>query len=72
MYRTPWYPSKTKPVRVGVYEVQVKELTNEMFSYWNGKTWGWAEYSLQDAEKYKHNVGGNQEKVWRGLTKEAK
>lgn len=72
MYTTPWYPSKTKPVRIGVYEVQIQEMTRECFSYWNGKTWGWAEQSIEDAVKYKKDVGGNQDKVWRGLTKEQK
>lgn len=35
---TPWFPGRTKPVRVGVYLRKVSHSW-EMYSYWDGHMW---------------------------------
>lgn len=34
---TPWFPSRIKPVRVGVYET---DFVTNTYQNWNGKYWG--------------------------------
>lgn len=60
MKRTPWYPAHIKPVRVGMYEIQVSGFVFSGY-WWDGKRWLAGEnsaYSLWTQTKLK----------WRGLT----
>lgn len=72
---TPWFPSKTKPVRVGVYETQwyCVDEWDCGFSYWNGSQWANGIESPESAYFYKNWIGGAvQNKKWRGFTEEQK
>ena len=64
---TPWFPADVKPVRLGVYEVQ---MNNCRFAYFDGERWGWAFSTVRKANKDRHTTGAIQSKVWRGLNKE--
>jgi hypothetical protein len=71
MKKTGWYSGDQKPVRVGLYEVQLRP---EYFGYkfWSGKAWGAFAFEKEYAAAWKHIVEGQQEINWRGLTQEAK
>ncbi|CAJ0698065.1 hypothetical protein [Ralstonia mannitolilytica] len=69
---TPWFPAEVKPVHVGVYEVEPMQLDSgfrwPIFSYWNGKLWGTACLSREDAEKWGLVFKtADQNRQWRGL-----
>lgn len=39
---TDWFDSDSKPARTGVYEIDWPDALNrKVFSYWDGKDWGW-------------------------------
>jgi len=65
---TDWFPSGTKPVRVGVYMTQLCE--GAPFSKWDGKQWMDSEETVALANKTKYI--GYQYKSWRGLASDPK
>ena len=70
---TPWFQSKTKPIRAGVYEIQwyFVDSWERGFSYWNGTKWANAVETPNKAYLCKKWVqGACQDKKWRGFTKE--
>lgn len=76
---TPWFPSKIKPSRAGVYEVFTPNSLGNKYAYFDKKGWrlcalsvesaakeeGWT-YQLSDSSMY---LPGSK---WRGFTKEQK
>jgi hypothetical protein len=76
---TPWFPSKIKPVRAGVYEVSTPNSLANKYAYFDKKGWrlcassvesaareGDWPYELSDSSMY---LPGSK---WRGFTKEQK
>lgn len=68
---TDWYPPLTKPVHVGVYQVETvgSEHINccRGYQYWNGERWG--SYDLNIASAYTNRMYPSifQHHTWRGL-----
>ncbi len=60
---TPWFPSEITPVHAGVYQV----WNSRTYAYWNGKKWGWAMRSVNEANCLRITNGADQFKTWRGL-----
>jgi len=79
MKTTPWFDTKEKPVRAGVYIADWPEEAKESdvwFAYWNGSQWGFMQKSVDKAvmdyqqnPKHRHKAG---KLAWRGLLKESK
>ncbi len=65
---TPWFPADVKPVRPGVYEVQ---MTTGRFAYFDGQRWGWSFRTKREADTDRDHRNAAQDKVWRGLNKES-
>ena len=68
---TPWFPPHINPARKGVYEIKYTERGSHesyMYATWNGKKWSRPSHKLFD--EYHKQFDGNQNKYWRGLTKE--
>ena len=67
---TPWFPSRIKPVHVGVYEVKTPGFHTPVPTYaqWDGYCWG---YFMDSIEKARLNhpglVAAKQDKQWRGF-----
>ena len=68
MTKTDWYPGTTKPVRVGVYERNLRDMERIVFSLWDGKEWRTNEYTTMFANNA-HFGSHYQNLMWRGLTK---
>ena len=67
---TSWFHYRTKPIRIGVYEVKYKicREIQDGYAYWTGKKWTNACNSVQSAHHNKEwTDGAIQEKSWRGL-----
>lgn len=68
---TPWFDNeKQTPVRKGVYQVIRKAYPDyKFFSYWDGTKWGYAEYTIFDANRFRNRRSRslNPQCVWRGL-----
>jgi len=61
--RTPWYPGKIKPVRVGWYEVKRSSAIG--VDYWDGTNWCWTPNECASFIPY---IGPEQNALpWRGL-----
>jgi hypothetical protein len=58
---TPWFPSRIKPVHVGVYETDLDGYFG--YSFWNGKRWGDTAHKPELANEWR----GMQQKKWRGF-----
>ena len=79
MKTTPWFDTKEKPVRAGVYIADWPEEAkdrNVWFAYWDGSQWGYMYRDPNDAARdykrhpeHRHKAG---KLVWRGLLKESK
>jgi hypothetical protein len=68
---TPWFPPHIKPVHKGVYEVKYTERGSHesyMWATWNGKKWSRGSHELADV--FHTQFDANQDKYWRGFTKE--
>jgi hypothetical protein len=65
---TPWFPLNTKPVRVGVYEVN-GSLGWRWFSWWSGRSWFIPKVNRNSAAKEFYS-SSDQDRTWRGITKE--
>ena len=68
---TAWFNS-AKPDTVGVYQRSYHTANGESairFSYWNGEEWGWAAFSIMQAEEQPFVASSAQRLPWRGLTK---
>ena len=67
---TPWFPSRIKPVRAGVYETKW-DCAGEWehgFSYWDGFEWANGSESPEGAYQRRSWAGGAvQDKKWRGF-----
>jgi len=61
---TSWFPAKTKPVHVGVYETDLAGYLG--YSYWNGKRWSDTSFELDMELSTKRRLG-MQNKEWRGF-----
>lgn len=76
MKLTEWFPVSIKPVRVGVYDVDVPMKINK-FSYWDGERWGLcgadeAEALSGKAGAYKWHIHSSMtvpSAKWRGIAK---
>lgn len=68
---TPWFATDVKPVRDGVYNTELRTNHGSLFGYsfWRNGCWSDTEQSV--AEAYACKQDGEQDKLWRGLTKEA-
>jgi hypothetical protein len=72
MELTEWYPAHIKPVRQGVYELEVYELDywkftpTLMFSCWDGKQWLWIADNVDKAAT-RICPAQSQNRRWRGL-----
>lgn len=64
---TPWFSGKVEPARVGVYERQLEEFNR--FSYWDGNSWGCADWTPKAARSSAKAFGASawQNAKWRGL-----
>ena len=71
MKLTPIFPPHIKPVRVGVYKTTVydPEERPDLFSYWNGKWWGFACYTQKEAIDVRSMKSGYQNKSWQGVAR---
>ena len=69
---TNWFPPHIKPVREGVYEIKYtsKVAYSGMYATWNGFRWSIGSYNLWD--HYHTDFDSNQNKYWRGFTKDQK
>lgn len=65
---TPWFPADVKPVRVGVYETNFREVCAVFkgFSFWNGVEWS-NQRDLKEGARTAGYTGSVQTKQWRGL-----
>ena len=71
---TPWFPPHIKPVHKGVYETK-DPFWGTFYSNWNGKSWSIGSVYLSSAfsqlgSGYRHHKTKNQNRSWRGFTKE--
>jgi hypothetical protein len=68
---TPWFPPHIKPVHKGVYEIKYTERglhESYMWATSNGKKWSRGSHELADV--FHTQFDANQDKYWRGFTKE--
>lgn len=63
---TKWYQGDQKPVRVGVYERDIKAF-GKTYSKWDGKNWRCIGWSPDDAENWSFAKSAYQNSPWRGL-----
>jgi hypothetical protein len=69
---TPWFPSKVKPVRVGVYVASIFR-DESMYRYWNGRTWSYPDETPKGAFAIRSTVSECSSEVeWRGLAEQPK
>ena len=68
---TSWFDNeKQTPVRNGVYQVIRKAYPDyKFFSYWDGTKWGHAEYTADEAYRFRDrpSYSVNPACLWRGL-----
>jgi len=65
---TPWFPSKIKPEHEGVYETKQYDADSNIgYQYWNGYTWRFYGYDVDDAFRCRGQKSGWQSPQWRGL-----
>ena len=71
MRLTEWYPMSISPVRTGVYEVKVDhiEWDDSMYSYWDGKKFGWIDFYPRMAYAHRNNFSVAITTEWRGIAK---
>lgn len=75
---TPWFPSKTKPVRAGVYEVSTPNSRANKYAYFDKSGWRLCASSVKSAAKeedWGSNWGSSMtlpRSMWRGFTEEQK
>lgn len=71
MKLTPIFPPHIKPVRVGVYKTTCDDSAEipVYFSYWNGRRWSYACYSMEGAGARSESIALYQNKSWQGLLK---
>lgn len=71
---TPWFPADVKPARVGVYQKDFEDETEE-YQYWNGKRWFYGDITPSETLQ-KFSREGNDTiplaRPWRGLTSPSK
>lgn len=70
MKLTEWYPADVKPVREGVYQVDIYGAS--WFSYWDGERWGWASGNKREAEINRDEATAMWDRknvMWRGIEK---
>ena len=67
---TRWFPGKTKPVRIGIYETDPRGYSTRCFQYWSGEFWGMACTNPLTANKsgHRNRPSSCQNDKWRGLT----
>lgn len=67
--RTGWYPWRTRPVRVGWYELRGPTVDSGMPMFWNGDHWGyWADGCITCANGRHWVLWADDEgDEWRGL-----
>lgn len=65
-HRTKW--AKSKPERIGVYEVVLRGSGSIAYRHWDGKTWGSA-FALHTSAEIKRDLSTHTEHTpfWRGL-----
>ena len=74
MKLTDWFGPDVKPVRIGVYQIQLS-VRGDSYAYWSGTRWGactGAAYGDAGIEialeaELRNYEGANQNKTWRGL-----
>ena len=64
------FPADVKPVRTGVYQVDIKIAKAFglpcYWAYWNGKRWSPCSDTAWAAARMKHRRASFQDKIWRG------
>lgn len=66
MKLTPWFPSKVKPVRIGIYERRIPGV-GIRYAWWNGAWWGGFATNLIHAVNNQTFGTGHRYAQWRGL-----
>ena len=69
---TPWFPGHIKPVRPGVYQTDSDGYPEPLFQHWNGRFWGCAYTSVDNAAVNNSWRSMFQNDAWRGLAEEPK
>jgi len=76
---TPWFPSRIKPVRAGVYEVFTPNSLANKYAYFDKKGWRLCAYSVESAAQegdWPYELSNSSmclpRSKWRGFTKEQK
>jgi len=66
--RTPWFPSRVKPLRQGVYERDFGTI-GIRFAYWTGRYWGGFAILYSHAVQNRRFRTGHPVARWRGLAR---
>ena len=68
---TPWFPARTKPVRVGLYETDALRSSKGIrrYQHWDGVRWGGFAQDLEAAFNNRVFASEWQHPKWRGLAK---
>lgn len=69
MKLTPWFPADIKPVHVGAYLSCEYADGSDFYRYWDGKRWGAAARTIQNAIILSDISFAHQYNVWRGLAR---
>ena len=76
---TPWFPSRIKPFRAGVYEVFTPNCLANKYAYFDNNGWHLCASSVKGAKLESHWMGSHwassmalPRSLWRGFTKEQK
>ena len=66
---SPWHPAHIKPVHIGVYErlLMPQSITPTKYAHWDGKYWGWASATVEEAMQNKLRRTSIKLTEWRGL-----
>lgn len=67
MKLTPWFNGKEKPVRVGLYQRDVRGFV--VYAWWNGHTWSLGDKSKRRTLSFKRHSSYHQNLEWRGVLK---
>jgi len=68
---TPWYPSRIKPVRRGLYERDIPTIGVRL-SFWTGKYWGGFAMINECAFNNRTFRTGHPQARWRGIARKPK
>jgi hypothetical protein len=67
MKLTPWFSGKQKPVRVGLYQRDIRGIV--VYAWWNGHVWSLGDKSKRRVLSFKRHSSYHQDLDWRGVMK---